>query len=1141
MEHPVRIGGWLRITMLVLLAIMGAAALLLTYITLNPNALKPVAGYLTERLLGRTLIIDGDITLDLSLKPRASISNARFANASSSTHPYMASAGYVLAQIDLPELLNRRVRLLELDVREGFLLLENPVAEPPNWAFRHVEDGAQEADEAAGSGWSFILEGLDVEDSTLRLELGEIEPIEIRIPRLVESTDAAGYLTLDGEGSFNGQRWQAKGRLGRFDELLAAGHVDLTMDLDVEQIELSVAGSIGNLARLTPLELSVRLHGPDASLFGALFRMPEAFAGDVALEASIVPTGDRHRLTIDGNIAQFSVDANGTVRDLFQFDGLDASVDIRGPDAGVIAKALQISTLPGGPFEISGALHRDGGDLDLTDVRARLSAADLALSADFANFPDTSGARVNATLTGDDLGAYRQFLRLPAIPDGLPFEIDLALDAATDALTSSVRVGDHTLNATGAVGAFPYFDGSRLALDASGRDVTELARFLGQEVPLSGPYHAAATLALADGGLTATGARLEIDPLTFAGTIRIADLDQPRRLSVDGSLDADDLSQFRKWLSREDLPPGPLSMTIAVSSDGSTWQLEQARGRLARLDFDVSGKLGSLTTLRGIDLTAGIHGPDINVLFDHALPDASEIPFSLTSRILGADGAMDLQGFELTTQGGVLKADSRISLAQDFVGSRLSISGEGANLAHLIPDFPQYRPSQQPWKLDGTYGIPSPGHVEIGDSSLQVGSVRIAASGVVDVRDQQRTNLSLAISGNAIDDVGQLGGLDWPAIPFSVSTELDGSPDAINISRLDATWGDSDLKATGSIDIAGKPHLVLKGNSSLLSIVEIQQAIPDAAGETATTGPARLIPDTPIPLDLLERQDLDLSIEVGRFEGRRTSLNDVDLIITLRDGVLQLERVRYRDEYGFFDATGTVEPTAENGVARLTLSVKGEDADLGLFTSPDQPKETRPSYNLDIAITGTGRTAAELAGNLDGTVLIHSDGGRISNTLIQTYASDFMVNVLETLNPFTKSEPYTQVQCMVLNTAITDGRINLQPGFVMRTNRLNMFVGGDVDLKTERLNLSLATQARQGIGISAATLTNPYFKVGGTLSSPQLQLDAQSAAISASVTAATAGLSIVVRGVWSRLMGEQNPCPQFLNYQRKTSKKADKK
>ena len=249
----------------------------------------------------------------------------------------------------------------------------------------------------------------------------------------------------------------------------------------------------------------------------------------------------------------------------------------------------------------------------------------------------------------------------------------------------------------------------------------------------------------------------------------------------------------------------------------------------------------------------------------------------------------------------------------------------------------------------------------------------------------------------------------------------------------------------------------------------------------------------------------------------------------MTDGMLELKRAAYRDETGYFDASALLKPEGDN--IYLEFVLKGEDADFGFFTSAAQNRESVPRYSLDVDIWGHGRTVAELAGNLNGKLLISSNGGEINNALLQAFAGDFMTNVVETLNPFVETEQFTPMECLVLNAAIRDGRLKMEPGFVMRTDKLNMFVYGGVDLERETLDLSLATQARRGIGISAATITNPYFKIGGTLAAPALQLDPTSAAIAASVATATAGLSIVIRGLFDRLMGTRNPCPEFLKYE----------
>ena len=90
-----------------------------------------------------------------------------------------------------------------------------------------------------------------------------------------------------------------------------------------------------------------------------------------------------------------------------------------------------------------------------------------------------------------------------------------------------------------------------------------------------------------------------------------------------------------------------------------------------------------------------------------------------------------------------------------------------------------------------------------------------------------------------------------------------------------------------------------------------------------------------------------------------------------------------------------------------------------------------------------------------------------------------------------------------------------------------MFVMGSADLGSERLDLTLATQPRRGLGISAGAIVNPFYKIGGTFASPQLRVDATSAALTYGMATATGGLSILATGLRDRLLGNLNPCDSF--------------
>ena len=1122
--------GWLRVTLLVLLGLAASTALMLIWIVSNPNSLKPLASALSEQFLDRSLSVQGDVSLDVSLKPRITVRRVEFGNAPWSEVPLMASADYLMIQIDLTALFEQRVHVLDLNVRQARVVLEDRVDGSPNWHFSEEEDDTSGTD---ADGWSFLIEGLEVSDSVVRATLGELAPMEIVIPSLVESTDAAGNLSFEGHGTLNEDVWLIEGSIGTYQEILRAGRVRLDMDLQVDAAHLTVSGVIGKLEPLSGVDLSLEFRGTDAHLLGELFRMPEVFQSDISLTASIRPQASGHYIALNGHISGFRLGITGTVASLADFEGWEGTADLAGPEAAVFGRALQIPGFPDGPFQVTGGFHWYGGDLDLKDVRIVTDDFQLDLLADFAEFPRRAGARANLQLRGSDISEFRRLLRLPSLPEDVPFELLLSLDAAARAeLTSSLVVGSHRLTMNGEIGEYPDYTGTRLATTLQGGDIAELLDLAGTTGPLTGPYQASGMLSVTDDGLAASDLRIDLDPFRFTGAAAMPEPESPMIFSIHGSLEVSSLQDLGPLLELDGLPAEPLALQAELSSTPAGLSVANGRVRFRSVEADFNGGLDSLDPLAGLDIRLQVRGGDLYDLARvRSLPEGNPLPFSLTGRVKGEKSFIELLDIAVESRGGRLELEGPIALNEDLIGTRLRLAGEGPNLAALLPPLSDYHPPEAPWKLEGVVEVPAIRSLNLDDVQISVESVRIRLHGLLNLDEQEKTHLSIEASGDSFTDLGYFGEADMPPIPFSLSTRLDGTRQNIRVTELEANWGDSDLSATGSISLTDRPRLVLDGRSKTMNVADLQKAI---FGELEDVDPAddlvRVFPDTPIDLQDLQTFDADVDIQVGKFRGRRLKLEDVHLAFEVEDGSLSLERAAYRDDTGHFEATASLRP--ENNAASLQLQLTGEDAVVGLFAAPDQPRETLPRYSGVVSVAGTGSTLAELIGNLSGTILVSSDGGRISNALLESYMGDFVSNVLNVLNPFVTSEPYTSVNCMVFNAIIRDGALDLKPGFVMRTDKVNMFVFGKVDLKTERLDLALASQARRGIGVSAASITNPYFKIGGTLASPALQLDPGSAAVAASIATATAGLSIVVRGVWDRMMGQRNPCPKFLNYDR---------
>ncbi len=75
---------------------------------------------------------------------------------------------------------------------------------------------------------------------------------------------------------------------------------------------------------------------------------------------------------------------------------------------------------------------------------------------------------------------------------------------------------------------------------------------------------------------------------------------------------------------------------------------------------------------------------------------------------------------------------------------------------------------------------------------------------------------------------------------------------------------------------------------------------------------------------------------------------------------------------------------------------------------------------------------------------------------------------------------------------------------------------------------SWAVKPRRNIGLSAGSIANPYIKLGGTLASPRLDVKPIEAAASTGAAVATAGLTILFRGIYNRITAEKKVCVDAL-------------
>ncbi|BDX21171.1 hypothetical protein TUM22923_04920 [Polynucleobacter sp. TUM22923] len=181
------------------------------------------------------------------------------------------------------------------------------------------------------------------------------------------------------------------------------------------------------------------------------------------------------------------------------------------------------------------------------------------------------------------------------------------------------------------------------------------------------------------------------------------------------------------------------------------------------------------------------------------------------------------------------------------------------------------------------------------------------------------------------------------------------------------------------------------------------------------------------------------------------------------------------------------------------------------------------AFNLQSA----GMSAHQMASNASGKIQIRIDQAK-TDSLFLNSGGDFVVTLLDAINPLRKKSNQNTIECAVAYLPISQGQLNIANTVGMETDRLNVLLGGTINLKTEAVNLMVEPYEKSGLttGIDLGGLV----KIGGTLQNPKPMINQAgviSSAISVGLGFLTGGASILAENALS-LGKKGSPCKDVL-------------
>ncbi|MDH5255120.1 MAG: AsmA family protein [Gammaproteobacteria bacterium] len=1124
-----------------LLAAVAALALLVAAATLAAFTLDlgvlghPLTRWASDKLQ-RPLAIDGRVSIRAGRTLRLSAERIRLGNTPWGSRPDMLLVSRLTVEVDAASLFRRPVivRRIELDGLD--LLLERRADGANNWAFG---PDTPEDESAWPEELPLVVERVSLPGSRIRFNGPRLDrTLDLRFGSLEQRRAAGSMLELTGRGTANGEPIELEGRAGPFAALVAGRDFGLAFEGRFGELLLGLNLRMDDLARPVNTTLVLKVRGPNADYLASRFGVRNLGSGPLVLDGTVRPAGDGTGVTgeLTGEVGQFAIRARGELADPTEMRKLRTQLDISGPDLGFAGGLAGLDGLPPEPFRLTADVERAGELFRINGVTLEIDRGRAEVSGTIRQFTALAGNDLRFSFSGADLARFRDSLRLPPGLTG-PFDIAGTLKAGGDAelidVQSTTTLG--TLKVSGPLGARPDYYGTRLAFAAAGPSLARAGELAGL-----GTLPAVDFAGTGDLEWTAKGAMIRQGQLR-AGRIQLK-IDglvarQPLGPGTDVTWSASgpDLRMLTAPWRIEGVPAGAFDLRGRLRREPRVSRLDDVRGTVAGASVRLSGRIADQPK-SGTTLDLAVDGPRLEAFAGlvpgYELPGG---PFRVAGSLAVTPKRVKLGGMRVAAAGAQGTVDADIELPLSAVRGEFLVTARGTDVARFLPRLGSSPSGTANFDLR-VRGRAQGGAWQLDEAEFNTPAGRVTAGGRLDwAPDFSATDLTLTVTAADLAALGRLFALDLPAQPLDLTAGFTGRPAAFRAERVAGRLGTTDFDGRLELDLRERPTVDVDFRSELVDLTPyLGEPAPAPATATAAGAPGpsrrraspRLIPDTPIPLGWLQRFDGSLAVRADRALFATVALDDLRLAARLKNGKLVLETLELKaSPDGRLTFSGAIGPQARG--AALRLSASGTRIRLARLDDTAAVRDARPRADLEMALAGEGATWRELAQSLDGTVRVTTGPGAVPAASMNVLFGGLWRDLVATVVPGMGNRDTTNVRCLAAFITATDGVVRTAPAFVMQTERVNVIAHGSADMRTEQLEFYLSTAPRRGrVDVTVAEIVNPYMKITGSLASPGLGVDPKGVLFSGGAAVATAGISILAKGVWDRMFRADDPCAE---------------
>lgn len=934
------------------------------------------------------------------------------------------------------------------------------------------------------------------------------------------------------------------GKYSDLDPFQIDGHIrliddDLTIDdvrVSVGQSRLAAEGFFGEFPTLKNARLSATATGDDYGRFNRLFGLPGRIGGQFTMSLSLDPEDDgRTAIRLDASCSEYKLQLTANVQPDNQYIGTAADMAISGPDIGLILEKFGYERPLKEAWDISVKATVDDTGYRLDKVKMLFGDDVVRIDGHIGNDPLGSATNLNVEIAGTDLGA--SIVALGGSADMLPkgaFHLKggvLHRDEKLILNNIEAALGDkneYQLAVTGFIANNASFESSEISVKARGASLAALAEINGIEGIPDMPFDVSAELKRGKGRTFARNGKIEIgkSKLEFSGDVGDSPLEEDIALAFTASIPnlQDGLSKFD--IPRDDIPAVSVHASGELRRSSSRLMVDKLVIALNDATIDVKGNVGDLPDFQGTRLKIAASGARLKTLFPESFSATYlEHPFKLSASLEVADHVVSVSELNGRLGNSEVLGNLAVGMKPVLGTGRFNIRAKSPDLWMLLPELGENDVQGTAPMSFAAAGDWAERYWHFDNLALSLGEGKLQIIGAIEAPPSfDRTDLKVEWHSPSIHNLSKLAGRELPDQALNLTARLKGDHTQMTMESFNLSVGNSDLNGHFTMIAGDVPQLDIVFRSSLIDITEFQPPKETEAEKPPSKKADRLIPDTPLELDFLRNFDATIDINIAKLVSRAFVLGDLALQGLVKDGDIEVPSLRLVGRRnGVLTSSAELKQDAD-GLVNARISINGADLAMGFIAETEEDVAMLPVYELATEISASGKTVRELAGTANGYFRMLGGKGRLKSGSLEILTGDFLSQLLSAINPFSKTDPYSHVDCAAVLLSFDNGVVNGEPAVVAQTDKLRVFGNTKIDLKTEKIDAAFRTVPQKGLGLSLSNLVNPYIKLSGTLASPSLGLNAESVLIEGGAAVATGGITILAKAFNDRFLSGKDPC-----------------